>query len=60
MARHARFTAAVIVPFVPPLLSLGIAIQRFRVRDQLGGLALGMSGFVLMVVLAVWLDRRGA
>ena len=58
MAWRISSTTAALVPFVPALTGLVISIWRFRVRDQLGGLAIGMTGFALLIVLAMWLDRR--
>jgi len=49
-----------VVPLVFVLAGLALSILRFRAQDDLGGLVLGETGFLLMLVSMVALDRRGA
>lgn len=57
MGKGVGSVTATVVPFVAALAGLGVSTWRFTHRDQLGGLVTGLTGFVLMVVLAIWLDR---
>jgi hypothetical protein len=47
----------IVLPFIPFLAGLLWSIERFRARDQLGGLLVGEGGVVLFLVLAVVTDR---
>ena len=47
------FSLADLLPFVPVVAGLALCVVRFRAHDALGGLAFGLGGMVLMVVLAL-------
>jgi hypothetical protein len=49
-----------VIPFLPMLAGMGVCIWRFRAGDNVGGLAAGLAGFLLMIGLACLLDRRSA
>ena len=42
-----------IVPLVPMVAGIGLSAWRFRAGDGLGGLAIGLAGMALMVLLAI-------
>jgi hypothetical protein len=58
MAWRVGSVAAGLIPFVAALAGIGLSIWRFRTRDQMGGLVYGLGGMLLMLVLAIWLDRH--
>ena len=59
VTQSTRFPLVSVVPFVPAVLGVALAAWRFRVNDGFGGLAYGLGGMVLLVVLAIRLSPRG-
>jgi hypothetical protein len=53
MAGPARAAFASLFPLVAVLVGVALSVWRFRAGDSLGGLALGLGGMVLMLVLAI-------
>jgi hypothetical protein len=49
-----------LLPFLPCLLGLSLAVWRFRLRDPLGGLVFGELGMLLMTAIAARMPARGA
>ncbi len=47
------------LPFVPVLAGLVLSAWRFRAGDALGGLAFGLGGMLLMLVVAARLPDPG-
>ena len=41
------------LPFVPVLVGFWACVWRFRQSDELGGLAFGLGGVALMIVVAI-------
>ncbi len=41
------------LPFVPVFVGLALSSWRFRADDSLGGLAFGLGGLLLMLVVAI-------
>ena len=44
------------LPFVPFLVGFTLSAWRFRAHDPLGGLAFGLGGVILMVVVVLRLS----
>ena len=47
---------ASLLPFIPAFAGLGLSAWRFGLHDQVGGLAFGLGGMLLMVVMAIRLS----
>jgi hypothetical protein len=54
---HRSFSLADLLPFVPVVVGLSLCTLRLRADDALGGLAFGLGGMLLMVVVALWTSK---
>jgi hypothetical protein len=57
MPARTRFHVIDLVPFAPAVAGILLSTWRFRAHDGVGGLAFGLGGMLLMIVLAVRLPR---